>query len=93
MISPSQIAIDLTGLPQAVQNVVATIDVAIATWTPQERRRVVSIDLDAIAGQLRAKQQGLDRIVSGYRKVGWAVDYDRQTTTETVRVLAFELPD
>lgn len=93
MIAPANITIDVSGLPAAVQAVIATIDAQIGTWTPFLKSKSVSIDLSGIAGPLAAKQQGLDRIINGYRKLGWILDYDFQQTTETVRVLVFRLPD
>lgn len=93
MISPANIVVDVSGLPAPVQAVIASIDAQIGTWQPRERQKTVPVNLGALPGQLPVKQQALDRIVSGYRKMGWTVDYDRQTSTETVRVLVFELPD
>lgn len=93
MIAPSQITIDTSQWPAAMNAAIALIDAGITTWTPRETSKSVAINLGAVAGNLAAKQQGLDRIISAYRKLGWVCDYDLTTTTETVRVLKFTLPD
>jgi hypothetical protein len=93
MISPSAIVIDTSQWPVAMNAVILLIDAAILNWMPSERRKTYTVNLGQIAGPLATKQAALDRIVSGYRKLGWSVDYDRQQTTETSRVLVFELPD
>lgn len=93
MISPSQIVIDMTGVPAAAQAVVTAIDAQLSPWPISQRQKSINIDLTQIAGSLSTKQQAVDRIITGYRKLGWSVDYDRQNTTETLRVLLFALPD
>lgn len=93
MISPSQIVIDTSQWPAAMNAAITLIDGQVLNWQPRERSKQVDIDLAAVPGNLANKQQALDRIISGYRKLGWSVDYHRTRTTETLRVLVFELPD
>lgn len=91
MISPSQITIDVSALPAAIQNAVAAIDAAIGTWLPLETRKEITFTWASYGGFTNVKAQALDKIIAGYRKRGWVCGVAPQSTT-AVYVLFFELP-
>ena len=94
MISPSQITIDTSDLPQVVQNVIAAIDAAITNWTPFETRKEWSFTWASVGGFTPAKQQAVDKLIAGYRKRGWVCGVAVQSTTGPggTYVIFFELP-
>ena len=92
ILSPSQIVIDTSALPTAIQNAIATIDTFLTNWVPSERFKVFTFAWASVGGFTSAKQQAVDRLIEAYRKRGWTCEVTPDSTTTGSYSIRFELP-
>ena len=75
MFKVTDITFDLTGVPAAVQSLIAAIDAVLSPpWTPNETQRTFTLSWGPLGGPTPANHRAWERIMGFYRQVGlWNV--------------------
>lgn len=71
MINPYQTTIDISSLPAAIQNLVATVDNQLTSWNIDEVGKTLTVTWANLSGWTQAKETGLKQLVTAYERLGW----------------------
>jgi hypothetical protein len=81
MLTPYQITINTSTLPQLAQQAITSIDLTLQTWQIDEGGKLWSLTWASAGGWTQNKEDSLRQLIAAYGSLGWQTNIRANQTT------------